>query len=153
MPIPKIILITGGLGYIGSHTIVELYNKNIFTLNKFNNEYKAIIVDDCSTCSKKILPILEKMIGEKILFYKCSIVDKKNLEEIFEKHEIYAIIHFAGKKSVEESVVEPLKYYENNFIGTFNLIELCIKYKVQILFFQVLALFMEIGKIGQMKMI
>ena len=70
------------------------------------------------------------MFGEKILFYKCSIVDKKSLEEIFEKHEIYAIIHFTGKKSVEESVAEPLKYYENNFIGTFNLIELYIKYKV-----------------------
>ena len=124
MPTPKIILITGGLGYIGSHTIVELYNKNYLTLNKINNEYKAIIVDDCSTCSEKILPNLEKMIGEKILFYKCSIVDKKSLEVIFEKQEIYAVIHFAGKKSIEESLEEPLKYYENNFIGTFNLIEL-----------------------------
>ena len=131
MTTPKMILITGGLGYIGSHTIVELYNKNYLSLNKINNEYKAIIVDDCSTCSEKILPTLEKMIGEKILFYKCSIVDKNSLEEIFKKYEIYAIIHFAGKKSVEESVAEPLKYYENNFIGTFNLIELCIKYKVQ----------------------
>ena len=72
MSTSKIILITGGLGYIGSHTIVELYNKNYLSLNKINNVYKAIIVDDCSTCSDKILPTLEKMIGEKILFYKCS---------------------------------------------------------------------------------
>ena len=70
------------------------------------------------------------MIGEKIPFYECSICDKMALEEVFKNHQIYAIIHFAGKKSVEESVVDPLKYYENNFVGTLNLIELCLKYKV-----------------------
>ena len=127
----EIILVTGGLGYIGSHTVIELYNKEYLTLNNIKNNYKVIIVDDCSTCSEKILPILEKMIGEKIPFYKCSIVNKEALEEPFKKHQIYAIIHFAGKKSVEESVSDPLKYYENNFIGTYNLIELCLKYKVE----------------------
>ena len=126
----KIILVTGGLGYIGSHTVIELYNKEYLSLNNIKNNYKVVIVDDCSTCSESILPILEKMIGEKIPFYKCSIVNKEALEEPFKKHQIYAIIHFAGKKSVEESVGDPLKYYENNFIGTFNLIELCLKYKV-----------------------
>jgi len=127
---PKIILVTGGLGYIGSHTVIELYNRDYFDENKIKNKYKVIIVDDCSTCSKDILPILEKMIGEKIPFYECSICDKIALEEVFKNHQIYAIIHFAGKKSVEESVVDPLKYYENNFVGTLNLIELCLKYNV-----------------------
>ena len=79
---PKIILVTGGLGYIGSHTVIELYNRDYFDENKIKNKYKVIIVDDCSTCSKDILPILEKMIGEKIPFYECSIYDKIALEEV-----------------------------------------------------------------------
>ena len=130
MSIPKIILVTGGLGYIGSHTIIELYNMDYLDANKIKNKYKVIIVDDCSNCSKDNLLILEKMIGEKIPFYECSICDKAALEEVFKNNQIYAIIHFAGKKSVEESVVDPLKYYDNNFVGTLNLIELCLKYKV-----------------------
>ena len=126
----KTILVTGGLGYIGSHTVVELYNKDYLKENNMKNEYNIVIVDDCSTCSEKILPILENMIGKKIPFYKVSIVDKKALEEPFKNHKIYAVIHFAGKKAVGESVENPLLYYENNFIGTFNLIKLCLKYKV-----------------------
>ena len=68
MSSPKIILVTGGLGYIGSHTIVELYNKEYLSLNQNYNEYKAIIVDDCSTSSENLLETLEKMLGEKIPF-------------------------------------------------------------------------------------
>ena len=79
---------------------------------------------------RKIWPILENMVGKKIPFYKVSILNKKELEEIFKRHKFYAIIHFAGKKSVGESVENPLFYYENNFVGTLNLIELCLKYKV-----------------------
>ena len=127
---PKIILVTGGLGYIGSHTVIELYNKDYLSRNNINNNYKVVIVDDCSTCSKNILTILEKMIGETIPFYECSICDKNTLEKAFKNHQFYAIIHFAGKKSVEESIDDPLKYYENNFVGTLNLIELCLKYNV-----------------------
>ena len=126
----KTILVTGGLGYIGSHTVVELYNKDYLKQNKMKNKFNVVIVDDCSTCSEKILPILENMVGQKIPFYKISIVNKEALEEPFKKHKIYAIIHFAGKKAVGESVEKPLFYYENNFIGTFNLIELCLKYNV-----------------------
>ena len=126
----KVILVTGGLGYIGSHTVVEILSKEYLSKNKIKNEYDVIIVDDCSTCSEKILSFLEKMVGRKIPFYKISIVNKEALEEPFKKHKIYAVIHFAGKKSVGESVENPLFYYENNFFGTFNLIELCLKYNV-----------------------
>jgi len=70
------------------------------------------------------------MVGKKIPFYKVSIVNKKDLEEPFKKHKFYAVIHFAGKKTVDESVEKPLFYYENNFVGTLNLIELCLKYKI-----------------------
>ena len=94
------------------------------------NEYDVVIVDDCSTSSEKILAILENMVGKKIPFYKVSIVNKKDLEETFKRHKFYAVIHFAGKKAVGESVEKPLFYYENNFVGTLNLIELCLKYKV-----------------------
>jgi len=112
----------------------------------------VVIIDDCSTCSDKIIPILEKMINHKIYFYKASLNDKISLEVPFKEHKFYAVIHFAGKKSVNESIEKPLFYYENNFIGTFNLIELCLRYKVNILFFLALVLYMEIKRVNQMKM-
>ena len=126
----KTILVTGGLGYIGSHTIVELYNEEFLKTKNIQNKFEIILVDDCSSCSDKILPVLEGMIKHKIIFYKISLMDKKLLEAPFLKHKIDAVIHFAGKKSVNESIEKPLYYYENNFIGTFNLLELCLKYKV-----------------------
>ena len=64
----KTILVTGGLGYIGSHTVVELFNKEYLNENKVKNEYDVVIVDDCSTCSEKVLNILENMLGKKIPF-------------------------------------------------------------------------------------
>ena len=108
----KTILVTGGLGYIGSHTIIELFNENYLKINNIQNKFEVIIVDDCSSCSEKIIPILEK------------------LEEPFKNHKIDTVIHFAGKKSVNESLDKPLFYYENNFIGTFNLVQNCLKYNV-----------------------
>ena len=81
------------------------------------NNYEILIVDDCSTCSEKVLPILEKLFTKFLL-------KQKNLEEPFKKPKIYAVIHFAGKKAVGESVEKSLLFYENNFAGTFNLIEL-----------------------------
>ena len=99
--------------YIRSHTVVELYNKDYFKENNIKNEYNIVIVDDCFTCSEKILPILENMVGKKIPFNNISIVDKNALEESLKKHKIYALIHFAGKKAVDESVENPLLYYEN----------------------------------------
>ena len=126
----KILLITGGLGYIGSHTIVEFFNKQYLKSNNIIDNFEIVVIDDCSSCSDKILPILEGMIKQKIYFYKTSLNDKFLLEETFKQHNFYAVIHFAGKKSVNESIEKPLYYYENNFIGTFNLIETCIKYHV-----------------------
>jgi UDP-glucose 4-epimerase len=130
MSIKKTILITGGLGYIGSHTIVELYNENYLREKNINKNFEVVLIDDCSSCSDKIIPILERMIKNKIYFYKISLTDKNLLEEPFKKHQFYSVIHFAGKKSVNESIDKPLFYYENNFIGSFNLINLCLKYKV-----------------------
>lgn len=124
------ILVTGGLGYIGSHTIIELFNEKYLKNNGITNNFEIVIIDDCSSCSDKILPILEGITNHKIYFYKVCLNDKKALEEPFKKHKFYAIIHFAGKKSVNESIKRPLYYYENNFIGTFNLIETCLKYNV-----------------------
>ena len=132
----KTILVTGGLGYIGSHTVVELFNTEYLKSNSIKNKFEVVILDDCSSCSDKILPILESMINHKIVFYKVSLNDKTALEECFKKHKFDAVIHFAGKKSVNESIDKPLFYYENNFIGSFNLIEI----------------YMEIEKINQMKM-
>ena len=126
----RTILVTGGLGYIGSHTIVELFNEEYLKSNGIEKNFEVVIIDGCSSCSDKILPILEGMIKNEIHFYKISLKDKINLEEPFKYHKFYAVIHFAGKKSVNESIEKPLYYYENNFIGSFNLIELCLKYKV-----------------------
>ena len=126
----KTILVTGGLGYIGSHTVVELYNEEYLKANNINSNFNVVILDDCSTCSEKVLPILEGMVKHKIHFYKVSLNDKNSLEQPFKNHNIDTVIHFAGKKSVNESIEKPLFYYENNFIGTFNLIEMCLKYKV-----------------------
>ena len=73
MSLAKTILITGGLGYIGSHTVIELFNKEYLKENKVKNEYDIVIVDDCSTCPDKILPILENMVGKKSLFTKLQL--------------------------------------------------------------------------------
>ena len=73
-----------------------------------NNIFKVVILDDCSSCSEKIIPILEKMIKNKIDFYKASLNDINSLEKPFKEHNFYAVIHFAGKKSVNESIDKPL---------------------------------------------
>lgn len=114
------ILLTGGLGYIGSHTAVEVINQG----------FEAIIVDDLSNSKIKVLDNIEKITGVRPKFYQNDICDKEKLYKIFEENpDIFAVIHFAGYKAVGESVKEPLKYYQNNMISTFNLLEVMEKFK------------------------
>lgn len=102
------ILVTGGAGYIGSHTCVELLNEG----------YDVVVVDNLSNSSEKSLERVEKITGKKITFYKADLLDKDAMEEIFDKEAIDCVIHFAGLKAVGESVQKPLEYYHNNVTGT-----------------------------------
>ena len=119
------ILVTGGLGYIGSHTVCELYYNNM----------EAIIIDNLSNSKISVLDKLEKIVGKKITFYQGDVCDKKLLEEIFKKEKIDGVIHFAGYKAVGESVLKPLKYYRNNIDSTITLLEVMEEYKVYNLVF------------------
>ena len=115
------ILITGGAGYIGSHTTVEL----------LNNNYDIIIIDNL--CNSKEEPVnrVQKLTGKKVQFYKKDLVDFSDIDSIFSKHKIDAVIHFAGLKAVGESVSIPLKYYENNITGTTRLLQVMQKHNVK----------------------
>ncbi|HWZ02744.1 MAG TPA: UDP-glucose 4-epimerase GalE [Mucilaginibacter sp.] len=107
------ILVTGGLGYIGSHTVVELVNAG----------YEPVIVDDLSNSYHKILDQLSKIIGFKPAFYQFDLCDEKKLKEFAAAEpDIEGIIHFAAFKAVGESVNKPLKYYHNNFLSLLNLL-------------------------------
>ena len=102
------ILVTGGAGYIGSHTCIELISAG----------YDVVVVDNlCNSC-KEALDRVEKIVGKTIKFYEADIRDAEAMKNIFEKEEIDAVIHFAGLKSVGESVAKPLEYYDNNIAGT-----------------------------------
>jgi len=114
------ILVTGGLGYIGSHTVVELCENN----------YEVVIVDNLSNSKIDVLDKLEKITGKKSKFYLGDVCDKELLEKIFEEEKIDGVIHFAGFKAVGESVLDPLKYYHNNLETTINLLEVMEKYNV-----------------------
>lgn len=115
------ILVTGGAGYIGSHTVVELVEKN----------YDVVIVDDYSNSKPEVLKRLKDITGKDIPFHEVNICDKEALREVFEQHELDAVIHFAGYKAVGESVAQPLKYYSNNLNGTIVLMELMNEYNVK----------------------
>ena len=102
------ILVTGGLGFIGSHTVVELQNEG----------FEVIIIDDCSNSSEKVLSGITAITGKKPIFEKLDLKEKSKVEEFFQRyHDIEGVIHFAASKAVGESVEKPLLYYENN-IGT-----------------------------------
>jgi UDP-glucose 4-epimerase len=112
------ILITGGAGYIGSHTLVELNNA----------DYSFVVYDNFSNSSKESLKRVKKIIGKKVDFVKGDIRDKKSLEKVFEKYQIDSVIHFAGLKAVGESVEKPLKYYDNNVNGLLVLLKVMKRY-------------------------
>ena len=107
------ILVTGGAGYIGSHTTVELLNAN----------YDVVVLDNLSNSKVQALNRVEKITGKKVKFYKKDLLDIDGIREVFKKEDISCVIHFAGLKAVGESVSIPLKYYQNNIIGTLNLVE------------------------------
>ena len=109
----KKILITGGIGFIGSHTVVSLLNSG----------FDAVILDNLCNSSANILPRLEKITGKSVPFYQGDIRDREVLRQIFAEHDIDAVIHFAGLKAVGESVAEPMKYYDNNVSGSLVLAE------------------------------
>ena len=112
------ILITGGAGYIGSHTLISLHNAG----------YDFIVYDNLYNSSEESLKRVEKIINKKISFEKGDIRDKNSLENLFCKYKIDSVIHFAGLKSVSESVHKPIEYYDNNINGTLILLDVMKKY-------------------------
>lgn len=107
------ILVTGGLGYIGSHTVVEL----------LNNNFEVVIIDDLSNSEKFILKNIEEVSGKKPVFYPFDLKRKELLKQVFDAHKIDGCIHFAAYKAVGESQEKPVDYYENNLFSLINLLQ------------------------------
>ena len=112
------ILVTGGTGYIGSHTCVELLQKG----------YEVVVFDNLYNSKRDVVDKIEKITGKKITFYKADMLDKESMRPVFAEHTFDAVIHFAGLKAVGESVEKPLLYYKNNIAGTLNLCEMMNEY-------------------------
>ncbi len=119
------ILVTGGAGYIGSHTCVELLNAG----------YEVIVVDNLINSNEESLRRIQKITGKTLTFHKVDLLDREGLNAIFEESSIDAVIHFAGLKAVGESVALPLRYFHNNVTGTLILCEVMEKYHVNNLVF------------------
>lgn len=119
------ILVTGGAGYIGSHTCIELLEAG----------YDVVVMDNLCNSSQESLRRVEKITGKKIKFYKADLCKKDEIVHIFNQEQIDSVIHFAGLKAVGESCQIPLEYYQNNITGTLNLCEVMRKYKVKKLVF------------------
>lgn len=115
------ILVTGGAGFIGSHTVVELQNSG----------YDVVVLDNLCNSSEKSLKRVEEITGKPVKFYKADILDKQALEEVFSVESIDSCIHFAGLKAVGESVQKPWEYYHNNITGTLNLLDVMRKHHVK----------------------
>ena len=107
------ILVTGGAGYIGSHTCVNL----------LENNYEVVIVDNLYNSNEKVVDRITQITGKKPAFYNVDLLDKEALDGVFEKEKIDAVIHFAGLKAVGESVEKPIEYYHNNITGTLHLVD------------------------------
>ena len=116
----RYILVTGGAGYIGSHTVVELVNSG----------YVPVIVDDFRNSSEIIISGIKSLIGYEPIVLKADITNFQAFEEVFKEYKFDGIIHFAAYKAVGESVADPLMYYRNNLIGMINSLELAVKYEV-----------------------
>jgi len=115
------ILVTGGAGYIGSHTCVELLKEN----------YDVVVLDNFSNSCKESLNRVQKITGKNLYFYEADLLERPSIHQVFKDHTIDAVIHFAGLKAVGESVTIPLKYYHNNLTGTFNLLSVMDEFNVK----------------------
>ncbi len=115
------ILVTGGAGYIGSHTVVELLNEG----------RDVVVLDNFSNSKPEVLESIKKITKKDFKFYKIDYLNKKELEKVFEENKIEAVMNFAGYKAVGESVKKPLEYYENNISGAITLLETMKKYNVK----------------------
>lgn len=121
----KTILVTGGAGYIGSHTTIELIQSG----------YDVVVVDNLYNSKEEAVRRVEQIVGKKIKFYKADVLDKDAMREIFKKHDFAAVINFAGYKAVGESVQKPIEYYENNISGMLALIDVMREFNVKNLVF------------------
>ena len=119
------ILVTGGCGYIGSHTVVEL----------LKNDYEVIIVDNLCNSKIDVLDKIEKISGKKVKFYQIDLCNEEELRKVFIENKIDGVIHFAGLKAVSESVEKPIMYYNNNLVSTLNLLLLMQEFNVKKLVF------------------
>ncbi len=119
------ILVTGGAGYIGSHTVVELLAHN----------YQVVIVDNFCNSSPKVLERIEQISGKKPIFYQADVLDQNALANVFNQHKIDAVIHFAALKAVGESVQQPARYYENNVAGSLSLFKAMAEANVKTIVF------------------
>jgi UDP-glucose 4-epimerase len=119
------VLVTGGTGYIGSHTVVELINAG----------YEVVIVDNYINSKPEVLDAIQTITGKKPRFYNLDVIDKEGLKKIFQDNKIEQVIHFAGLKAVGESVSKPLEYYRNNIDSTLSLLEVMREFKVNNLVF------------------
>ena len=119
------ILVTGGAGFIGSHTCVEMLNAG----------YEVIVVDNLCNASEEAIRRVEKITGKNVTFYKADIRDKEALDQIFDKESVECVIHFAGLKAVGESVAKPLEYYQNNIAGTLTLCDVMRNHNVKNIIF------------------
>lgn len=125
------VLVTGGAGYIGSHCVISLLEAGfeVIALDNFANSVHSHKGD--SVALKRV----EEITGKHVTFYKCDLLEESSVEEIFQKHKIDSVIHFAAVKAVGESMIKPLSYYKNNMIGMINLLEIMKKYNVYKLVF------------------
>ena len=135
------ILVTGGAGFIGSHTCVELLNSG----------YEIVIVDNLYNSSEKSLDRVKELTGKDFAFYPYDIRDKENMRKVFEEHKIDACIHFAGLKAVGESCREPLMYYDNNIGGTLALCEVMAEYNCKKIVFSSSATVYGMNNISPLK--
>ena len=116
----KYILVTGGAGYIGSHTVVALIEKG----------YTPIILDDFRNAQEDVVERIEKVVNEKVRCYKFACQDEQALDELFQRYQFWGVIHFAADKAVGESVENPLKYFENNIGGLISVLKMMERHKV-----------------------